>query len=435
MKRLLSKKILLATLLVLSASLVGNGAQAQTTLVAITPDATDVSEQLPPLAQRLSGFGFAGIAGTDYDVVIETADEPALVVAVGADINDMSFDQGTGLLSVSVTYSGEQVLTDERVELPSSSFFIILDSGASPAAAGAPSVAAAKADKSTNRCFGPGYDLSVFEEQTGNFGDEEGLLEPEPKPQDAGAGFSTAARGAYASTNSFYWCALRPSGASLLGFELVGGKDDIGRLSLFLPDAYLAAQTGVDVSTILARQFAVFGEGVQISIDTEDVDAGVLSSGEISFEEGATSARSSPAMGAAARASLPRTQPATSANLQRKQLTIGAREPLSLAPDDLKPNQPQVELFGFVDDLALVGQFVEVVRLEKACGTGTQAASGTILARVPVQSNGSWGTNLSSNAIFPNDKKKSTLAAQITGDATRQSREVSLSNKNRGNRR
>lgn len=423
-------------------------AQLDSSLVSISPSATEVSEHIPPLPLRITAYGFQGVSSTTYTARFQVTPEPALVVAVGAEITSMSYDSGQSFLDVTVSYSGETVLTGPSFELPSSSFFLFLDEGADPTVQ--VHRTAASGNKSDARCYGPGADLDRFDEEDGDFGDDDGLADPSPPAsEDEGAGFPETARGSYASTNTFLWCSVRPDGE--VKFEIAAPQDKVGRYTLFLPDSFLASVRSENVSTIQASRLAVFTLGNQISIDLSDVGSGVLAEATVPFEDGRVRVDDTSVTAVATaferRAAL-RAAATAATSIGRKQLSITARLPLSISPDDAvqKRADTSVEIFGFVDDPALVGELVDIIRIDvngcvdletsvaAAGGIGIRAFTGTVISRTPVQSDASYQATLPSSSVFTNNSKKSEVTAKISGDVTRESRQVSLSKKSRGNR-
>lgn len=432
-------------------------AQFDAIFSSIAPNATEVTDELPPLPARQRLFGWQGVSGQSYSITFQATSQPALVVGIGCRVDATSYDQNVSQLTVNVTYLGEQIQVDDAIQLPAQSFLIALDPGVDPALLESQAGSVTGRELNSDRCYGPGADLSRYRDEGGDdFGDDGGLSDPDEPGDDGSAnvGLPFQAAGTFASTSTFYWC-LIPTlpGVNRVGFDLVGSKSSAARLDLFLSSGLLNFLSQRDGKTVSAANLAIFSDTQQVSVDVSADGDGASASLRATLEPGLTliDTSGSPASKALRKRKL-RVRAAADASgpvdfgLVRRSILFGAREPISIASGTTKVVTPTVSFFGFVDDLSLAGSLVEIVRFGKGsvCNdrlipasrqVGAKAVTGTVIATAPIQSNGSYGVKVPSSAVFGNSSKKASVVAQVAGSATRKSVAVSLSSANRNNRR
>lgn len=450
-------------------------ADFQASLTSIVPDTTAITDDLPPVPLRQSIFGWQGAVGQSYVITFQATSEPSLVMGVGCRVISTSYDAMNTSLQVVVEYQGEQILVDDAIELPSQTFLVILDPGvdstqlasfsSEPSAKGP----GAKESATSTGCYGPGADPSLYRDESGDFGDDNGLNDPADGTEDTSAttvGLPFEAAGSFGSTNTFYWCVIpTQAGVNRVGFGLVGAKSSLARLDFFLSAGLLSFLSGREGKSVTAANLAIFSGTQQVSIDVDAEDDGARATLRAKLERGLTTVDTSDTAAQSVRAvtRLPakaRHVPASrrraaarrglslsvsaddttsqSDDLVRRSILFGVREPVSVSPQNNQVTTKAVSFFGFVDDPTLAGRIIEIVKTDEAptrCTVGSSAVTGKIIASAPIASDGSWNVKIPTTAVFSNNKKKATVVAQVQGDATRQSREISLSNANRNNRR
>lgn len=427
-----ARKRFLRTLLVaLSVVAVVPLASAQNaTVLDISPAAVDVSEQTPPAPSRIALFGWQGTPGTTYSVRFSVVQEPALIVAVGAEVLATAYDSSAKVSTVVVSYTGEKILVDDVVSVPESSFLIALDPGVDanvlPNGSGI-----------SKECYGPGANPGLYKDDSGDFGDDDGLNDPsEPSNSEQLVGFPAQFPGSFASTNTFYWCVVPPSGAIQgAGLGILAEKGANARLGLTLSDAMIGFMGGRLSRTLTVENLAIFSEDLQVGVDVKDVAQGASIDLLVPVEDGSTkiAPRSAALVSSRVRRSLKTARATADTSLNRRTIHIGVQEALTLSPDNLKVVGKNVLFSGFVDDLSLVGEFVEIIRIggKSKCNVEISAVSGTVIARGKIQPDGSYNVKIPSSAVFNQNNKNSKLVARIPGETARSSREVSLSNRNR----
>lgn len=433
-------------------------ATAQVSIESISPNAADVTEEVPVLGGRLSAFAWQAVAGTSYVVRISVAAEPALVVGVGAVIDSTSFDSGSKILQVDLTYEGKSILTDDAVVLPENTFMLALDPGINEGSAqGTLTIQSNRVEVRANdsrKCYGPGSDPKKFIGSNNDFGDDDGLFDPKtPDADDETLGLPNSAPGSFLSTNSFYWCVIPAStnGADV-GFKAQAKSRSRDSVSFFLSPALLDKLSGNVGKDLSAANLALFSGGVQASVNVFEEGAGTIGfadllfiDGEISLQSDSfstnalTTARKFPALKAEA----------AGTNLVTRSFSFGVREAISFAPETLKPSSRNLDFFGFVGEPEFIGGLVEILRIQnRRCDpaepssltqkltVGTKAINqGVVVARGIVQPNGAYQVKVPTSVLFPGNSNKSNLVANIVGNQVQQSRQISLTNRSRDNRR
>lgn len=433
------------SIVILFAAVISNAVSAHAdfapAVATIAPAATEITDQLPPVPARMRLFGWSGSAGSTYTVTFSgISSEPALVVAVGATLTGTSFDSGTDELTVTLDYDGETILANSDVDIPTGSFLLFLDPGVDPATL-------TGAQPSAERCYGPGADPSVYANDGSDFGDDDGLNDPsESNPDDTTVGYPTTAAGSYASTNTFFWCAVPPrNGLLTTGIRLSAASGATGRLQIHASSGLLTFLSDLIGDTVTAANAALFSDLVQGAINFSNDTDGTSISISAPIEDNSAVINTATSLLVATKkkrlkgkAHVLATATASS-SLAKRSFTIGKRERLSLAPTTSAPTAAvqTVGVFGFVDDPTLEDTPVYVIRLggSTRCSIAVNTIFGTVIGRGIINSAGKWGATLPKTAIFRNNAKKSKLVSVVAGDATRQSREVTLTNKSRNNRR
>lgn len=436
------KRLFPLTLSIIAVLILPGLALAQTSFSAslntISPTAEDVTGELPPFPSRLNAFGFVGTTGSTYTITFDVSAEPTLTVAVGADIASYSFDSTTSQLTLSVTYSGASILSPSYVDLPTSSFLVILDPGVTNAQAARFSHLTrklkrrtlARATQSTASCYGPKTDPDFYANETSDFGDNDGLLdESSGDPVDLTVGLPLSVPGSYASTNTFLWCFIPPTAANpKTGFTLTGAKSARATLG-FTASPELVQYLGDRASKSLTPAgTAIFSGDVQVSTAVTDVSGGAQIGLSLLLTDGLTAVE------------IPTvTQTALgSAGTQKREITLAPREPVSVVPDTTVVSRPSLSIDGVVDP-QFEGEIIELIRVddERHCKAINVSAgiNGIVIGRDTIAPGGSWNISVPSSALFPNNAKKTNIVARIVGNVTQQSRQISLTNKNRKNRR
>ena len=431
------------TLLTAVISLSINAAFADVSVVDVSPAANDVSEQAPAAPARMSLFAWQGTAGSQYSIRFSIDKQPSLVVGVGADVKNTSFDSSSKILTVVLSYNGDKILADENISLPDNSFLVVLDPGidgtllpfTTKEIKRNPSISG----ETVRNCYGPGAHPELYADESGDFGDDDGLNDPEsPSEEVSTVGLPQEAAGTFASTNVFYWCVVPPQGSSQsAGLRLLADKDSRAKLQFNLSQS-LIDYMGLRLNrTINSSNLAIFSDDFQVGVDVSNTGSGAAISVSLPVNSNSTVINPSTAA-LVARAT-------TSSSLDKRTITVGVKEPLTLAPNTLQVVNNKVIFTGFIDDLSLVGQFVEILRIDpkgkcgidlsairsrQGIGSRATTVKGTIIARSPVQSDGSYSVKVPASAIF-NGNSKTKVVARIPGDSTKTSREVSLSNRNR----
>lgn len=409
-------------------------AAAQTLVSTITPPANDISAEIPPLPGRLSAFGWQGVDGTDYEITFKTSAAPALVVGVGAQVLSTVFDSSKGELTVSVAYDGLAILVDTVVPLPEKSFLIVIDPGIS------------SNGLSASGCYGPGNNPDQFKDDRGDFGDDDGLVDPSPPEDDDGTvGISSSQPGSFFSTRSFYWCVVPPTAAQpSVGFRVSAAPSTQDALSFTISSSlvdFIAGTAGLTGST--SNQFAVGSAGAQVSVNVFDTDEeGISFSGNPRFVAGETTV------------DIPFTNAMTSPAakiLVTRDVTLIKREAVSFAPETIKPTKADFSVSGFVADPNAVGEPIEIVRYQNrkctsesknvfgsqvsSAEVGVNAVGGVVIGRDVVKANGSYTAKIPTSSAFPNNKMKATLGSRIISGAVQESRQINLNRNIRDNRR
>lgn len=404
-------------------------------VLGISPSTTDVSAELPPVPARLSLFGWQGTPNTTYTVTFSTASEPALVVGVGATVESTSFDGTLQLLTVVVRYAGASIITPSTVILPESSFLIALDPGISNSS----TAIKGAANTSSRSCYGPAAEPTKSDDTSGDFGDENGLLDPPtPSTADLTIGFPSSAPGSYLSTNSFLWCIIPSDSTSFNpGVKVVGTAGKIDQVKLFLSNKLIDSNKPGSTSTSIVKTLALFSESFQVSTNIRDLGNGLATDASLLFETGNSSVGQDPGSSNLG-------DPGDSMNPQNKargdvtrSFEFGVREIVSLAPTDVSPAGSALGLFGFVADETLFGEVIELVRIQNIKCPTTQAtgSNGVVIGRDTISSTGGFNLKIPTSAAFPNNNKTSNLVTRIVGNQSQQSRQISLTNQTRNSRR
>lgn len=422
--------VLLASLLSLSANV-----YADTTLFGIVPAANDISAEIPPMPGRIAAFAWQGVPKSNYVVTLNVDAEPALVVAVGAHINSTTFDGTAKTLTVDLTYDGLSILTDGAIELPENSFIVAVDPGIQASGLG-----------TVTGCYGPGRDPSVYKDDRSDFGDDDGLTDPAPPSTvDTDLGLSSTTPGTTFSTRTFYWCVVPPTAAiPSVGFRVSAypGTQDSTNFDVSSGVTQLLA-TAAGKPTNVARQFAVFSGGAQVSVQVQDsAEGGVSFAGTPRFIDGEITVDDVP---------FSDTPPSNTKNLTTRDIVLGSREAISFAPDSTKPKTPDLDLSGFIADPLAVGEPVEILRFENrrctseensvfgsevgAAEIGAAAIGGVVIGRDIVKPDGSYSAKVPTSAVFPNNKTNANLGSRIVTDKVQESRQINLNRQIRDNRR
>lgn len=210
------------------------------TLVSLTPDATDISDQID-LPENIAGFGFMGTMDQDYEAVFSVDEEPAMVVLPGGEMNlDQNWVYDSVGSRVIVNFTATGVKGDFGESFPEGSAVFII--ALVPVAA------------------------------EGEDGPPESMT------------------GAWLSTNVMNWSLIPPSPeAPYFGFELTGPAGETGFLHMFIPATLidlLSEYSGQDLS---AESMAVFENNDQSSTSVTDVDGSAYIDINVTFSNNVTS--------------------------------------------------------------------------------------------------------------------------------------------------
>ena len=401
----------------------------QITVQSISPAAEDITDEVPNLGGRITAFAWIGDEATSYTVKISIDTEPALVVGVGAVITNTSFDAQSKILTVQAEYNGDRITADDAVLLSENTFIIALDSGV-PSGGERVSV-------TSSECYGPGSNPKIFREtQNDDFGEDDGLVDRpssgNKNEPDQNLGFPQQARGTFASTNSFYWCAVPPiQGGIDVGLKVLAFKNSVDHSEFYLSSNYIDYLNQKAVKKISPSTLAIFTQGVQVSPFVTQRSGGALAEVELEFVEGSTSITGSDE-------SPPLTPSST--ELVSRTFTLNPQETVSIIPETTEPTSFEITFSGFVADPDSIGRIIEVVRFDRASPPLANfhtsfASSGVVVARDIVASNGSYSSKVPSSAIFPNNASRSDIASRVIGKEVQSSRQISLTNRTRDNRR
>jgi hypothetical protein len=404
-------------------------------VLGISPSATDVSAELPPVPARLSLFGWQGTPNTTYTVTFSTSSEPALVVGVGATIESSSFDGTLQLLTVTARYSGAGIIAPSSLVLPENAFLIALDPGISSP----PNTVKSSAATSSRPCYGPASQPSTSDDTSGDFGDDNGLLDPPtPSTADLTIGFPSSAPGSYLSTNSFLWCVI-PSDSSLFnpGVKVIGGAGKVDQVKLFLSNNLINANQPGSTSSSLVRTLALFSEGFQVSTNIRDTGNGLATDASLLFEQGNSSVGQDQGSSNLGDQGDSVNRPTKARGDVTRSFEVGIREIVSLAPTDVSPSASSLGLFGFVADETLFGEVIELVRIQniKCPSTQSTGTKGVVIGRDTISPTGGFNLKIPTSAAFPNNNKTSNLVTRIVGNQSQQSRQISLTNQTRNSRK
>ncbi len=405
------------------------------TVLDISPAATDISAELPPVPARLSLFGWEGTPNTTYTVRFSTASEPALVVGVGATVEETSYNGTLQILSVTVRYSGVGIISPSTVILPEKSFLIALDPGIIPSSNQVQSSAAT----SSRPCYGPAAEPQTSDDTSGDFGDDKGLLDPPtPSTADLTIGFPSSAPGSHLSTNSFLWCVIPTDSSSFNpGVKVIGGAGKVDQVKLFLSNNLIGSNSPGNTASSLLRTLAIFSEGFQVSTRFLDTGSGLATSASLLFESGTASVGDDSGSTNLGDQGDSTNRPNRARGDVTRSFEIGRRENVSLAPTDRSPTGNALGFFGFVGDEALFGEVIELVRIQKNRCPATQSTGtqGVVIGRDTISQTGGFNLKIPTSAAFPNNNKTSNLVTRIVGNQAQQSRQVSLTNQTRNSRK
>lgn len=407
--------------------------------VSISPAAEDVSDQVPPMPPRQIGYAWRGQIGADYEISFQVSQEPAFAVAVGALISSTSYDDDSGIFTVSLTYNSDGILTDDLIDIPSGSFLVVLDPGISATAAAAriDNQVMVQAASSTD-CYGPGANPDLYKDDSNDFGDPGGLLDP-VKEDNESVGLPASVHGSFASTNAFYWCLVPPTlNRTEVGLRLKAQSGKRGTYSFHASESLLDYLSDKQNTQLTASNLALFNGEVQVSTDVQG-DDGVSVTAIFDFIAGQTSliAGSTGKKVEDRRAKNNKVKAAADTDsLVAKTLTLAKRELITIVPDNTDVTDTTLDVSGVVDDPELVGSQVQILRVAiPNCRFQVLGVTGAVVARGTVSSDGSYNIDVPAKKLFVRGSKTATIVARIVGNTIRQSREITLTNKNRGLRR
>lgn len=221
-------------------------AQAMTaTLVSISPDATDMSEQMTGAPESVQMFAWLTTLDTVYTATFIVDEQPAMVVTPGASIavdNQPTYDATTGEYVVTFTATG--VKGDDSKELPE------------------------------------GQEMSIIALSGA-------VAEGEDGPP-------AEMRGGWMSTNIQEWEMIPPSPEQIaFGYNLTGPAGETGFLHMFIPGTLIDLLSVYSGQELAVEDLAVFNGDEQASLAVTEVDGGAYIDINVVFVEEATTVLSS----------------------------------------------------------------------------------------------------------------------------------------------
>lgn len=263
-------------------------AQAMTaTLVSISPDATDISDQMTGAPESVQMFAWLTTLDTVYTATFTVDEQPAMVVTPGASIsidNQPTYDATTGEYVITFTATGVKGDFGGQ-ELPEGQgMSIIALSGA------------------------------VAEGEDG------------PPAEMAGG---------WMSTNIQEWEMIPPSQEQIaFGYNLTGPAGETGFLHMFIPGTLIDLLSAYSGQELVAEDLAVFNGDEQASLAVTEVDGGAYIDINVVFVEEATTVLSS--------------EGDTSV---RKEITVAEQLPVSLAASKMTVSKGKsVTLYGWLEN-------------------------------------------------------------------------------------
>jgi hypothetical protein len=209
-------------------------------IVSITPDATDITDQLSDGAPAdVTMFGWVGTVDQDYTAVIAVNEEPVLLITPGATIdptNPWVYDETAGTVTVAFTLKG---LIDDTIK-------------GLPAGSGVGIVAMIGATSAGN---GPPAEMT----------------------------------GGWLSTNLQEWEIIPPSEKQVaFGFNLTGPSGTTGYFRMFLPETLIDLLSNYSGQSLTVDDLAVFVDDQQASLSVTEINGGAYIDINITFSEAST---------------------------------------------------------------------------------------------------------------------------------------------------
>jgi len=361
-------------------------------------------------------------------------------------IVDSNYSDVEKSLTLTVEHTGETIIANRQVDLPTNSFLVFIDPGLGTTDKSISGSARAKVRLTSSKAdcagYGPGRDLDLYapddkDDKKNDFGDDNNLGKTPPSdPTDETLGLPTGVAPSYFSTNVFDWCLVPPtSGAPYLGLEVVGQKSLNARVSASLsPDAidYIGSVSG---SNIDAKDIGIYSETTQVSNEvTVDDDGRALASVIAPLVAQSTDIT---VIDEAETAGVQRVRAA--ADRENRIIIFGKEAEVAIVPSNgsniVKGDDFSMD--GSVDE-DLVGETITLLRIDKSrdCAEiSTRAVREVVIARDVVSDSATFSLKVPTSTLFPNGRSRTSVAARIGNDQERRSNEVSLSSRGRNGRR
>lgn len=261
-------KLFPAAVLSMAFFLLPDGAHAFTaSLVSISPDATDISDQMSGAPEDVQLFAWMTTIDTSYTATFTIDEQPAMVVTPGASITP----------EVPPTYNAE---TGE---------FVVVFTATGVQGAG----------EQQGQEFPEGQGMSMI-----------GLVGAVEEGQD---GPPAEMRGGWMSTDIQQWELVPPSPElPAFGFNLTGPVGETGFLHMFIPDTLIAMLGGFSGEELTVEDLAVFNGDSQASLAVTAVAGGAYIDINVIFSEAVTTVVSA------------------ESDTVTKEITVGEQLPISL---------------------------------------------------------------------------------------------------------
>lgn len=210
-------------------------------LVSITPDATDMTDQLQgggaPAGVAL--FGWLGTVDTDYTAVFSVDESPAMIVSPGADLstdNAWSYDADAGTVTVNFTLKG--LIGSDEFPIPD------------------------------------GMGMTIV------------ALVPS---SDDGSGPPVEMTGGWFATNLQSWEIVPPSPENVaFGFNLTGPSGETGYFHMFMPTSLIDLMGQMRGENLTVDDLAVFNGDYQSSMSVTEVTGGAYIDINVTFNDTST---------------------------------------------------------------------------------------------------------------------------------------------------
>lgn len=336
MRSLPTTLLILVTLMSCRSALAQSGFSF--TLNSINPTANQITPPAhppDPSQAPVEIVAIEGTPGTDYTMVFDVSEQPAVVFGLGCVINTYTYDSMAGQLTLQIKQL-EFIDKGANFEDPNKEFFTISAFKAAP----------------MNSNQGPG---------------------PE-------------ARGTYFSTN------LNPRDFEIFppmpdfpgfGFRLSGPKGRLGLFKMFIPQTVINLIGQAAGKTLSATDLAIFNvtnrRNNQASDAVTELNGGALISIGVDFTSGSTKIKED--------FQPPETFDGTNRpTIVTKKLVLLEKQDLSFAPENFTVSGNRLKVYGFVKDSALIGTRLKI---QQKVGRKFQNAATAL-----VQNDGSYSRNI-----------------------------------------